>query len=362
MLPELPKEQIDMTNPFIGISLTPYRLIAATNAGAKDMEFSDEVKLPEGTPINCADVKKLLGYCQLIDWNADGKGLIEWVNYKKEHPECKCDLVVDSGAFSMWSANKPFDIDKYINFLNNNGVIEAAFWVAEADKIPGRKNVDPTEEERKAAPEESWQNYLYMIKRVKMPKKVVPIFHMGEDYSNLIRMLEYRFDDGDFIPYIGVSPRNDVHVNEKVKWYEKTWQVIYDKCRELGRDIPLTHNFGCTTISIMEQFPSCSSDSSSWMQNAIRGRCLVVINGKMKAIYASDRNILSDDNIINQPKAVQDDVERICKKIGNGITLKNLIYDDPKGDLKMLFNLYALNEWKKDFSYQGDDAVKEELW
>ena len=362
MIDELKIEQQDWTNPYLNINLTPYRIIAATDAGHKDMDISENVKLPDGAPINCTDLKKQLGYCQLIDWNADGKRLIEWVNYKKEHPDSACDIVVDSGAFSMWSANKPFDIDKYINFLNSNDVIKTAFWVAEADKIPGKKNVTPTLEEREQAPEESWQNYLYMIKRVYCPKKVVPIFHMHEDYKHLIRMLEYRFQDGDFIPYIGISPANDVHVNEKIKWYEKTWQVIEDTCRRLGRQIPLTHNFGMTTLSIMEQFPSCSSDSSSWMQSATKGRVMIPMNGKMKTLYMSDRNPMSPDHIYNQSQGVKEAVSKMCDKIGHGITLKNLCEDDPKGDLKMLFNLYALNEWKKNFKYEGTSAYKEDLW
>lgn len=362
MLEELKIEEQDWRNPFKGINLTPYRIIAATDAGSKDMNISENVKLGDGAPINCSDLKKQLGYCQLIDWNADGKNLIKWVQYKKEHPESPCDIVVDSGAFSMWSCGKPFDIDKYINFLNSNDIIETAFWVAEADVIPGKKNVDPTEEERAAAPEKSWENYIYMTKRVKCPKKIVPIFHMGEDYKHLLRMLSYRFADGDFIPYIGISPRNDVHVNEKIKWYEETWKIIEDECAKLGRDLPLTHNFGCTTISIMEQFPSCSSDSSSWMQSATKGRIMIPINGKMKTIYVSDRNTLSSEHIYNQSAGVRDAVEKLCAKIGHGITLKNLCEDDPKGDLKMLFNLYSLNEWKKNFKYEGNSFYREDLW
>lgn len=362
MLDKLNINEQNWTNPYKNISLTPYRIIAATDAGNKDMDISENVNLPDGAPINCSDLKKQLGYCQLIDWNADSKNLLKWVEYKKQNPQSLCDIVIDSGAFSMWSCGKPFDIDKYVNFLNTPGLMDTIFWAAEADVIPGKKNVDPTEEERAAAPEQSWNNYLYMIERVKYPKKIVPIFHMGEDYKHLIRMLEYRFPDGDFIPYIGISPRNDVHVNEKIKWYDQTWKIIYEKCAELGRSHPLSHNFGCTTLSIMEQYPSCSSDSSSWMQSATKGRIMIPMNGKMKTIYVSDRNTLSPEHIYNQSKAVQDDVSRLCAEIGHGMTLKNLCEDDPKGDLKMLFNLYALNTWKKNFKYEGDTQFKEELW
>lgn len=362
MIDELKPEQQDWTNPFVNISLTPYRIIAATDAGHKDMEFSENVKFPDGVPLNCTELKKKLGYCQLVDWNASAKRLLGWIQYKKENPDSPCDIVVDSGAFSMWAANKPFDIDEYIRFLNANDVIKTAFRVAEADKIPGKKNVAPTIEEREQAPEESWQNYLYMIKRVYCPKKVVPIFHMHEDFKHLIRMLEYRFPDGDFIPYIGISPANDVHVNEKIQWYEKTWQIIESTCTRLGRKIPLTHNFGMTTLSIMEQFPSCSSDSSSWMQSAVRGRVMIPTNGKLKTIYISDRNLEVRDHIYNQSQGVIDAVSKICEKIGHGMTLENLYKDDPHSYLKMFFNLYALDEWRKNFKYEGSHEYKEDLW
>ena len=89
---------------------------------------------------------------------------------------------------------------------------------------------------------------------------------------------------------------------------------------------------------------------------------MIPMNGKMKTIYVSDRNTLSPEHIYNQSKAVQDDVSRLRADIGHGMTLKNLCEDDPKGDLKMLFNLYALNTWKKNFKYEGDTQFKEELW
>ena len=250
--------------------------------------------------------EKKLNYPGLFAWNAEKKDLLESVAYLHEHPESKWDLVVDSGAYSAWSKGKLFDVDEYINFLEDNKILDVCFWVAEADKIPGSFGVDPTEEERLAAPEESWNNYLYMIKRVSWPKKIVPIFHMGEDYKHLIRMLEYRFPDGDFIPYIGISPRNDVHVGEKMKWYEAIWKIIYEKCAELGRPIPLTHNFGMTTISMMEQYPSCSSDSTSWVRSASFGNIMIVVNSKIKTITVSDRQVMSPDHINNQPLAIKE--------------------------------------------------------
>ena len=340
----------DFTNPFLNVSKKPYHIIAA-GEGARNIE------LPDGTVVNASDVKRDLGFDQLFAWNLERRALLEWVEYLKEHPDCPCKLVVDSGAYSMWSRGKEFDIDEYIEFLNSNDVIETAFWVAEADVIPGSMGVDPTEEERLKAPEDSWNNYLYMIERVKIPKKVVPIFHQGEDFKHLIRMLEYKFPDGDHIPYIGISPRNDVHVAEKTKWYEKVWKLI----SESSNPNVLTHNFGMTTISLMEQYPSMTSDSTSWIRSASFGNITLIKNGKVKSVYVSNRNPDSPDHILNQPVAVREDVEAECKKIGHGIELKHLL-EDENGSLRMLFNLYALDKWRREFIYEGTTTFKNELW
>ena len=344
----------DWTNPFKNYTSDSYQLIFA-GEGAKN------INLPDGSIVDCSDVKRDLEIPQLFAWNLEQKALLEWVNYLNLHPECKCKLVIDSGAYSMWSRRKEFDVDEYITFLNSQNVIETAFWVAEADVIPGKYGIDPTEEERLAAPEKSWENYLYMIDRVKIPKKIVPIFHQGEDLKHLKRMLNYRFKDGDFIPFIGISPRNDVHVNEKNVWYEIVWRTIYDECEKLDRDIPLTHNFGMTSITLIEQYPSCTSDSTSWIRSASFGNIMIVTKGKVKTIYVSNRNKTSPDHLINQSKACQDTVSEICKKIGHGIELKDLL-DDDNGSLRMLFNIYSLDQWRKNFKYIGNSNFKQDLW
>lgn len=341
----------DFTNPFKNYKQDKYLLIAA-GEGVRDVE------MPDGTTLNAADVKRMLGYPQLFAWNLEPKPLLEWVKYLKENPDCECKLVVDSGAYSAWSRGKQFDMEEYINFLNSNDVIEQAFWCAEADVIPGSFGVDPTEEERAMAPQKSWENYLYMTQNVKIPKKIVPIFHQGEDFKYLKQMLEYRFEDGDHIPYIGISPRNDVHVNEKTKWYNIVWKII----KESSNPNVLTHNFGMTSIALMEQFPSCSSDSTSWIRYASFGNIIIATSGKMKAVVVSDRRKHDPDHIYNQSQAVKDEVEKICKEIGYGLNINELVEHDESGRRRMIFNLFSLNKWRINFSYSGNNLYKEELW
>ena len=341
----------DFSNPFKNFKSDDYLLIAAG-------EGVSNVEMPDGAILSASDIKRQLGYPQLFAWNLEGKALLEWVEYLKEHPECPCKLVVDSGAYSAWSRGKKFDLDEYIDFLNSNDVIETAFWCAEADVIPGSFGVDPTEEEIKEAPQKSWDNYLYMISKVHIPKKIVPIFHQGEDFKYLDQILTYTFPDGDHIPYIGISPRNDVHVNEKIKWYNIVWKFI----RESANPNVLTHNFGMTSISVMEQFPSCSSDSTSWIRSASFGNILIVVDGKVKTVLVSDRKKLDPSHIYNQSTAVKDSVENVCKEIGHGLNIHELVENDETGKRRMLFNLFSLNKWRTSFKYVGNDIFKEELW
>lgn len=332
-----------------------YMLIAAGSGPSK-------VIMPDGTETSARQVKKDLKYCQLLAWMNERKELLEWVKELRESEQLRKDikLVVDSSAYSAWTRHIQVDIDEYIEFINS--ISDVVYWFAELDKIPGEFGKEKTKQEIEEAPEYSWKNYLYMIDRVNCPKKILPIFHMYEDFKYLKQMLNFKFDDGSYIEYIGISPSNDAPVGEKIKWYEHTWKIIYEECNRLGRELPLTHNFGCTTISIMEQFPSMSSDSTSVIRSASFGNIMLVVNSKVKTVYVSDRNLNSPDHILNQPKAVIDAVEAECKRVGHGLTLNDLIYNDPKGQYRAIFNLYSMSDWSDTFEYKGTEEFKETLW
>lgn len=332
----------------------PYLLIAAGSGPSN-------VELPDGSITSAKQVKKELRYPQLLAWQNEKKELLEWVKDLRADPELfkNVKLVVDSSAYSAWTRHIEIDIDEYIRFIND--ISDVVYWFAELDKIPGEFGKEKTKQEIEEAPEISWNNFLYMIERVNCPKKILPVFHMYEDYKYLKQMLSYQFSDGSFIEYIGISPSNDAAVNEKIKWYERTWKIIYDECEKLGREIPLTHNFGMTTISLMEQYPSMSSDSTSWIRGASFGNIMLVVNGKIKTVYVSNRNPQAPDHINNQSSAVREAVERMCDEIGHGITLQHLI-DDEKGNLRPIFNLYSLHKWMVNFKYEGNTCFKTELW
>lgn len=342
------KDQI-LTNPYKNLKSTPYRLVAA-GAGPNN------VTLPNGDIIDTDQLKISLKYPCLYAWNAEKKALLKFLEYKKLN-ENTSDLMIDSGAYSAWSKNKLFDIDEYIHFLSDNDILKYAFWAAEADKIPGSFGVDPTKEEILNAPKESWNNYLYMIERVKYPKKIIPIFHQGEDLFFLKQMLSYKFPDGEHIPYIGISPRNDVNVSSKIKWYEIVWKVIEDS----DNKNVLTHNFGMTTLSVIEQYPSFSSDSTSWLRSGVFGNIQPIINSSVKNICISNRRIHDKDHINHKSKEFRSAVDKYCRELGYGFTLDALLNDDV-GNLRPIFNLLSLNKWRTDFNFNGNSLYKEDIW
>lgn len=337
-------------NPFKNLSTTPYCMICASSG-------SHTAVFPDGTEMSVVDVKRDLNLTQLFAWNAERRDLLDWIEYFKLNPDYKGKIVIDSGAYSAWSRGKEFDVDEYIDFLHSSGSIDICFWAAEADVIPGTMGVDPTYEQILDAAEQSWSNYLYMVSKVKYPKKILPIFHQGEDFKYLVQMLEYTFEDGEHIPYIGISPRNDVHVNEKIKWYEKVWKII----KNSSNPNVLTHNFGMTTTSVIEQYPSFSSDSTSWIRGAAFGSIFILDNNKMKLVYVSDRDKNSNNHINNKNVTLRKYVDDMCKTIGHGLTLEALS-QDPNGALRGIFNLYVINDWANNFKFKGNDLFKSELW
>ena len=294
--------------------------------------------------------------------------LLSWINTNdieavKElhnvHPEYSHRVVIDSGAFSVWNSGKEFDIDAYIDFLNDDELMDIILWAAEADVIPGKKGITATMEERDIAAQQSWDNYLYMISKVKYPKKILPIFHMDEDFKYLEQMLEYILPDGTHIPYIGISPRNDVSTTLKIKWYEKISKIIENS----SNPNVLTHNFGMTSFKVMENFKSFSSDSTVCLQNSIRAKLLTdIIDGKPKFINIGERTLSYPDHYLNQSPATMSKVYDNCINCGHDITFDKLLDTGTDTTMLLYCNICAVERWAKNFKFKGNTTSKISLW
>lgn len=299
------------------------------------------------------DFKRQIGYHQLLSQYAERKALLEWVDYIRNHPECKCQLFVDSGAYTAHTKGIEIDVDEYIDLINK--IDDQVTVFAQVDKIPGRWGQPKTVEQVMAAPKQSWDNYLYMVNKIKSPKKLLPIFHQGEDFKWLENMINYQYTEGDikgeYIDYIGLSCNKELSSKEWIPWFEKCFETI----RNSKNPNVKTHAFGMTSLKILEQFPFTSSDSTTWLKFAAYGSILV----KGKPYYISNRNTLGEKHIEGLNPEVKKEIVTELKRLGFNY---DDVLNDEKGTLRLLVNLKMLKEWCDNYTYKGSIETKTELW
>lgn len=291
-------------------------------------------------------LKKELSCNQLLSQLNERKAILEWVDYLKNHPECTSKLFIDSGAFSAHTKGKSVDVDDYIKFINE--IDDYVFVFAQVDKIPGEFRKEKTPEQLAAAPKESWDNYLYMVDKVKSRDKLLPVFHQGEDFKWLVNMLEYRHPDGKPIDYIGISPANDVHVNDKRDWIERVFKVIKNSSNPNVK----THAFGMTSLNLLEIYPFTSADSTSWIMCGAMGSIMTQYGIKV----TSDRRLKSPDHIANLPPEHKVEFEKYLDKYN--MTLEDVMQDYDK---RKEFNLRFMHDWSINYKSKNTNTYKRSL-
>lgn len=256
------------------------------------------------------ELKRRLGYDQLLSQYTERKACIEWVEYKRAHPECQSKLFIDSGAFTAFTKKKVVDVDEYIEFINS--IDDQVHIFAQVDKIPGEWGKPRTPKELAEAPKLSWENYLYMVNKVKSPEKLLPIFHQGEDFSWLKNMLNYKYTEGplkgQYIKYIGISCSKDITSSAWAPWFDICFKII----AESDNPNVKTHAFGMTSLKLLEQYPFTSGDSTSWVRSAGFGN--IMLNGT--TVYTSSRNPSDPGYIKNLNTAMKEDIDKIARKYG----------------------------------------------
>ena len=299
------------------------------------------------------DYKRKIGYHQLLSQYAERKALLEWVDYLREHPDCKCKLFVDSGAYTAHTKGIDIDVDEYIELINN--ITDQVTVFAQVDKIPGRWGQPKTVEQVMSAPKESWDNYLYMVNKIKEPQKLLPIFHQGEDFKWLENMINYRYTEGplkgQYIDYIGISCNKELSSKEWIPWFEKCFETI----RKSNNPNVKTHAFGMTSLKIIEQFPFTSSDSTTWLKFAAYGSILI----KGKPYYISNRNELGEKHIESLNPQVKEEIVKELSRLG--FNYEDVLKDET-GDMRLLVNLTSLKDWCDNYQYKGSLDTKTELW
>jgi len=187
------------------------------------------------------------------------------------------NLIIDSGAFSVWNLGGKLDVNEYIDFLSDFKVKHMSKFnevhFVNLDVIPGNQGDKfiTTQQVREAA-DEGFENYLKL--RDQGWDNVIHVFHQGESTEVLGRLLD---TDPD---YIGVSPSNDSMTKARKDWLTDTFNYI-----EKRQGYVKTHGFAVTSIELMNKFPWFSVDSTSWFMIGMYGKlCIPLdIHGKIIA-------------------------------------------------------------------------------
>lgn len=185
-------------------------------------------------------------------------------------------IMIDSGAFSVWSNGGTINLEDYGNFciqvkklLSPNIELN----VVNLDVLPGKWGFVPTKEQIDESAKKGWENMLYLEG---LGLKVIHVFHQHEDFDILDRLCAHS-------DYIGISPANDVSNKEKLAWMNKVFGKIRNKVR--------THGFAVTSHRQLYNFPYYSADSSSWVTPARYGRIPVMTDThEIKTFSYKDAN------------------------------------------------------------------------
>ena len=193
-------------------------------------------------------------------------------------------VMIDSGAYSAWTRGVEIDLGKYIEYCQemiHRGKQEGKeVLVVNLDVIPGKKgqtrslskirspaNISVIEE----AAEKGYQNLKKMIKAGLKP---IHVFHQGEDWKWLHKMVE-------LTDYIGISPANDLCVDARKKWIVSVFEYMYKHNIEVD-----THGFGVWMSPILKSLPFTSCDAVSWMLLAAMGSINYPVGGFSNPDYS----------------------------------------------------------------------------
>ena len=182
------------------------------------------------------------------------------------------NLMIDSGAFSVWTRGEEVNIELYAYFCERiKELFSSSIYCVNLDVLPGRFGQRPTQEQVENSAEEGWKNMEYLESK---GLKVIPVFHQHEDFKWLDKMRNH-------CDYIGISPANDVSMKEKLNWLNKVFLIIKDTIK--------THGFAVTSWQQLYKYPFFSVDSSSWTSSSRFGSiCVFTDSLKMKVFKYKD--------------------------------------------------------------------------
>lgn len=283
------------------------------------------------------DVIENNGYCRLYSYFNDKASLSRrFLN----NPPGK--LFVDSGAFTAWTRGITLDVDDYIDWLNQNE--KFIYLAGQIDVIPGKFRQQPTNEEKEAAAQATYENYLYMKSKLNNPNLVVYTFHLGEDYKWLAKALE-----DSSIEYIALGGTVGSSNKVKEQFYENCFKVIHNSNNP---DVKV-HAFGMTSIELLQKFPFASGDSTGGIMTGAMGN----IYSDYGMLDLSEKNKNSKNSLFQLPdnylQALRSKVESL------GYSLEELATNYRS---RMCYNVKYMHNKVKLLNYKGNSIKRNSLF
>jgi hypothetical protein len=96
--------------------------------------------------------------------------------------------------------------------------------------------------------------------------EAIPVFHQGEDFKWLERMLDAQ------IPYIGISPTPRFSQDVILAWLDECFTRLTNA---KGEPLCKTHGFGVTSFGAIRRYPWFSIDSTTWAMAAGYGTIIL---------------------------------------------------------------------------------------
>lgn len=171
----------------------------------------------------------------------------------------KLDLLLDSGAFSVWSRNESVNLEEYIAWAKAYYEEQPFVRIANLDVIPGLRGRKPTKAERDSAIAEGMANADRM-REAGLP--IIEAYHRFEPMEVLDEIVNRRRPN-EVIAIGGLVGRGSV--KDKRKFCDGVFARLKELSGGWGSLIPV-HGFGVAPDSpLAQRYPWYSIDAATWV-------------------------------------------------------------------------------------------------
>lgn len=269
-------------------------------------------------------------------------------------------LFIDSGAYSVHSQGfekvskgrfATFNdmVDEYIDYVN--GIDDKIIAVAQFDHIPGVFKQPKKPSDYVESAEMSWDNFLYMYPKMKSPQKLIAVYHQGESFEHLGKMLDWKDPDGNKFAYVGISPSNDRGVGEKDVYLKEVYEYIAKSSNPNVK----THLFGYTSLPGLPKFPWYTADSVSHRLRSAYCKCYtnkwgtISLSVKREAKAKGDRSFLETAD----PQTIKEFTQLVESY---GLTVEDMVNESWA---RTAFDILQVQEYCRNNPYKKTNLMKQ---